>query len=147
MTHLMNTSRQWTSNDRLSGTLEIDPQGRFVMIPPKKHRHITLQLSTVDHDQADVLCVEGSHEAISQSLLPPNKIVEHDYSLGPWWPSKTYDACWCVEFLEHVSRHYIRNYLPSFHKCAIVFTTRSEWGGYHHVEVLIDTQNIIYHNK
>ena len=33
---------------------------------------------------ADVLCVEGSHEAISQSLLPPNKIVEHDYRLGPW---------------------------------------------------------------
>ena len=44
-------------------------------------------------------------------------------------------ASWCVEFLEHVSRHYIKNYMPSFHKCAVIFTTRSEWGGYHHVEV------------
>jgi len=94
-----------------------------------------------------VLCVEGSHDAVLNSFLPTDKIIEHDFTRGSWWPDETYDACWCVEFLEHVSRHYIRNYLPSFHKCAIVFTTRSEWGGYHHVEVLIDTQNIIYHNK
>ena len=67
--------------------------------------------------------------------MPTNKIVEHDFTRGAYWPDETYDACWCVEFLEHVSRHYIKNYMPSFHKCAIVFTTRSEWGGYHHVEV------------
>lgn len=84
---------------------------------------------------ADVLCVEGSHEAISQSLLPPNKIVEHDYSLGPWWPSKTYDACWSVEFVEHVPRHYIRNYMSTFQQCALLFVSRSQWGGWSHVEI------------
>lgn len=53
----------------------------------------------------DVLCVEGSHDAIENSILPDpeNQIVEHDFSRGPWWPEKTYDAIWCVEFLEHVS--------------------------------------------
>lgn len=53
----------------------------------------------------DALCVEGSHDAREQTMLPdPNKqIVEHDFSRGPWWPAKTYDAIWCVEFLEHVS--------------------------------------------
>ena len=84
---------------------------------------------------ARVLCLEGSHDAVLNSFLPLDKIVEHDFTRGPYWPQQTFDACWCVEFLEHVSRHYIKNYMPSFHKCAIVFTTRSEWGGYHHVEV------------
>jgi Methyltransferase domain len=53
----------------------------------------------------DALCVEGSHDAREQTMLPdPNKqMVEHDFSRGPWWPAKTYDAIWCVEFLEHVS--------------------------------------------
>jgi Methyltransferase domain len=54
----------------------------------------------------DTLCVEGSHDAFEKTILPsPEKyVVEHDYSRGPWWPNKTYDAVWCVEFLEHVSR-------------------------------------------
>ena len=52
----------------------------------------------------DVLCVEGSHDAVENTVLPdPSRIVEHDFSRGPWWPEKTYDAVWCVEFLEHVS--------------------------------------------
>ena len=40
-----------------------------------------------------VVCVEGSHDAVTNSLLPglkPRKetefdLVEHDFSLGPWW--------------------------------------------------------------
>jgi Methyltransferase domain len=52
----------------------------------------------------DVQCVEGSHDAIQNTVMPdPSRIVEHDFSRGPWWPDKTYDAVWCVEFLEHVS--------------------------------------------
>ena len=52
----------------------------------------------------DVLCVEGSHHAVESTVMPdPGLIVEHDFSRGPWWPDKTYDAIWCVEFLEHVS--------------------------------------------
>ena len=52
----------------------------------------------------DVLCVEGSHDAREKTVLPdPDKqMVEHDFSRGPWWPGRTFDAVWCVEFLEHV---------------------------------------------
>ena len=49
---------------------------------------------------ARVLCVEGSHDAVTQSLLPPELVVEHDFSRGPWWPEDTFDAVWSVEFLE-----------------------------------------------
>lgn len=85
----------------------------------------------------DALCVEGSHDAYEQSVLPePSKqFVEHDFSRGPWWPSKTYDAVWCVEFLEHVGRDFHENYLPTFRKAAIIFATHSIFGGWHHVEV------------
>jgi len=82
-----------------------------------------------------VLCVEGSHDAVMQSLLPVDKVVEHDFSRGPWWPSQTYDAVWSVEFLEHVGRQYFDNYLPIFYKSALLFVTSSGFGGWHHVEV------------
>lgn len=45
------------------------------------------------HGLEYVVCVEGSHDAVTNSLLPglqPQKstefeLVEHDFSLGPWW--------------------------------------------------------------
>ena len=85
----------------------------------------------------DALCVEGSHDAYEKSVLPNREknVVEHDFSRGPWWPSKTYDAIWCVEFLEHVGRNFHQNYLPTFRKAAIIFATHSLYGGWHHVEV------------
>jgi Methyltransferase domain len=62
---------------------------------------------------ADVLCVEGSHDAIENTVIPDtSRIVEHDFSRGPWWPEKTYDAVWCVEFLEHVRMNIV--YSKSF---------------------------------
>lgn len=85
----------------------------------------------------DAQCVEGSHDAVIQSVLPDaNKsVIEHDFSRGPWWPSTTVDAVWCVEFLEHVGRNFHKNYIPAFRKAAIIFVTSSNWGGWHHVEV------------
>lgn len=83
----------------------------------------------------DVLCLEGSSDAVSRNVLPKERIVEHDFSLGPWWPSATYDAVWSVEFVEHVGRQYMHNYLPIFKKAALVFVTSSGQGGWHHVEV------------
>lgn len=85
----------------------------------------------------DALCVEGSHDAKERTMLPDpeHQMVEHDFSRGPWWPSQTYDAVWCVEFLEHVGRDYHHNYLPALRKAGILFTSHSIWGGWHHVEV------------
>ena len=85
----------------------------------------------------DILCVEGSHDAKERTMLPDpdTQMIEHDFSRGPWWPAKTYDAIWCVEFLEHVGRNFHHNYLPTFRKAAVIFVTHSIWGGWHHVEV------------
>ena len=38
--------------------LEVDSQGRFFVILHKKHCNITLKVSTVHHDQADVVYVK-----------------------------------------------------------------------------------------
>ncbi len=83
----------------------------------------------------DALCVEGSHDAVQKSLLPRDNIVEHDFTRGPWWPNKTFDAVWSVEFLEHVGRMYIKNYMPILKKSALIFVTASTGGGWHHVEI------------
>lgn len=84
----------------------------------------------------DTLCVEGSHDAVERTMLPdPSIITEHDFSRGPWWPGRTLDAVWSVEFLEHVGRNYHQNYIPIFRKAALIFVTSSRWGGWHHVEV------------
>jgi SAM-dependent methyltransferase len=86
-----------------------------------------------------VLCIEGSSAAIQRSHLPvkehPELVVEHDYALGAYWPEQTFDACWSVEFLEHVSRQYFKNYINSFRQCALIFVTASRNGGYHHVSL------------
>ena len=60
----------------------------------------------------------GANDAIAKSHLPKEKIVAHDFSLGPWWPDKTYDLAWCIEVLEHVARPYMANYQVS---CLHVF--------------------------
>lgn len=88
----------------------------------------------LDHG-ADVLCLEGANDAINKSYLPRQRIVAHDFSLGPYWPDKTYDMAWCIEVLEHISRPYMANYQAIFHKSAIVVASHSAWGGHHHVEV------------
>lgn len=90
-------------------------------------------------------CVEGSKDALKQNLLrkvvaeegedPDEYVVEHDFTRGPWWPEKTVDAVWAIEFLEHISRNYQKNYLATFKKAAFIFATHSRWGGWHHTEV------------
>jgi len=85
----------------------------------------------------ETLCVEGSHDAVEKTMVPnaDQVVTEHDFSRGPWWPSRTVDAVWCVEFLEHVGRNFQQNYIPAFRKAAFIFATSSQWGGWHHVEV------------
>lgn len=105
----------------------------------------------------DVQCVEGSHDAIESNVLPDlirkkaeeegrtnkkdiekeisRRLVEHDFSLGPYWPETTVDAVWSVELLEHIGRNYQKNYLTAFKKAAFLFVTHSRWGGWHHTEV------------
>lgn len=102
----------------------------------------------------EVQCLEGSSSAIEQSILkelvlkdkeekgethfkvnPDNIVIQHDFSLGPWWPEKTVDAVWCVEVVEHIPRNFHHNLMTVFKKAAFVFLTYSRWGGWHHTEV------------
>lgn len=143
---------QWGGrNDKphLGGFTELDHGG----ISPAVWKHMIAQLgvkSVLDvgcgrglsaswfyfHGVNDVLCVEGSRDAVQRSVLPSAKmIVEHDFSRGPWWPHRTYDAAWSVEFLEHVSRPFQSNYVATLRKAALIFVTSSTAAGWHHVEV------------
>ena len=94
------------------------------------------------HGLEFVQCVEGSHDAVSHTIVPNITdtdervtVVEHDFSRGPWWPDRTVDAAWAVEFTEHVGRNFQPNYITAFRKAALIFVTHSNWGGWHHVEV------------
>ena len=133
----------------LGGFGEIDPGG----ISPGLFKHMISNLgikSVMDigcgrgfstswfyFHGCDVICAEGSHDAWERSVLPDkeNQMVLHDFSRGPWWPEKTYDAAWSVEFLEHVNVNYHYNYVTAFRKAALVFVTASKGHGWHHVEV------------
>ena len=134
----------------LGGFTEFDPLG----VSPSMWKHMVTYYgvkSLVDvgcgkgvstswfvlHGLDFVQCVEGSHDAVSQSIVPNSEkhVVEHDFSRGPWWPDRTVDAAWAVEFTEHVGRNYQPNYITAFRKAALIFVTHSNWGGWHHVEV------------
>lgn len=130
----------------LGGAIQNDTQGQSPSLYTYLVKNINVR-SVVDvgcgrgistrwfHDHnVDVLCIEGSHDTVKKSYLPAERIVEHDFSLGPWWPEKTYDLAWCVEVLEHIGRQNMRNYLPVFHRSAIIMVTHAMTGGHHHVE-------------
>ena len=82
----------------------------------------------------DVLCVEGSIDAVNHSLVP-DITVHHDYTRGPYWPNKVYDMVWSAEFLEHVAPESMANYMATFKAAKILLVTHSAWGGWHHVNV------------
>lgn len=72
--------------------------------------------------------------------LPPSddlRIVEHDYTLGPYAPTRTYDLAWSCEFVEHVEERYIDNYLATFRTAKVLMMTHAlRWqDGHHHVNV------------
>jgi hypothetical protein len=61
--------------------------------------------------------------------------IDHDYTLAPYTPDRTFELGWAVEFLEHVDELYINNYMASFKQCRYVVVTAAPPGapGHHHV--------------
>ncbi len=41
--------------------------------------------------------------------------------IGPWWPAETYDIAWSTEFLEHLGRQHMGNYMSTLKQAAFVF--------------------------
>jgi len=86
-----------------------------------------------DHG-CDVLGIEGGINAWNNSIIK-DKIVLHDFTIGPYYPNKTYEAVWCCEFVEHIEEKYIDNFLITFQYANKIFMTHADigQGGYHHV--------------
>lgn len=97
--------------------------------------------------------VEGWTDALQKNQLPPNRLIEHDYTTGPCSPcvevSKRgfgfvmgqlppigrFDFGWCAEFVEHVEARFIPNFMATLRQCTHVLMTHAQpgQGGYHHV--------------
>jgi cyclopropane fatty-acyl-phospholipid synthase-like methyltransferase len=64
-------------------------------------------------------------------------LIIHDYCTGsPALPFKRgYDLAWSVEFVEHVERQYIANYMDTMKQAKRVVITHAvpDQGGHHHV--------------
>ena len=75
-----------------------------------------------------VLGVEGTAQ-------DDERIVQHDYVLGPYRPEMRFDLAWCCEFVEHVGERYLPNFLATFQAADLVALTHAFPGqaGHHHV--------------
>lgn len=72
----------------------------------------------------------------------------HDFTTGHVDLGRTFDLCWCVEFVEHVEEKYMDNFIKVFQQCKYVMMTHAYpgQGGHHHVneqptQYWIDTLN------
>merc|ERR1712071_272478 len=74
-------------------------------------------------------------EKKNKRINSKNIIIQHDFTLGPWWPEETVDAILCIEVIEHITRNFHQNLMYTFKKGAMIFITYSRWGGWHHTEV------------
>mmetsp|Transcript_35151 Transcript_35151/g.48764 ORF Transcript_35151/g.48764 Transcript_35151/m.48764 type:complete len:395 (+) Transcript_35151:137-1321(+) len=85
----------------------------------------------------DALCVEASNEAINVSFAPRDRIVQHDFTRGPWFPSggRVVDVAYTVEFLEHVEEKYLDNVVSLLKSARYLFMSASEQGGWSHMTV------------
>ena len=63
--------------------------------------------------------------------------IVHDFCDGPIEKLLTYDLAWSVEFLEHVEKQYMDNYMAAFQNCkyAVITFAPPGWEGHHHVNL------------
>ena len=91
-------------------------------------------------------CLEGSKEAVSSQrwspyLLKHKPTVLHDFTVGPppdpHITSSVFDAAWSAEFVEHIDKQYVVNFMRAFQRAHLVFMTHGKpgQGGYHHVNL------------
>jgi len=83
----------------------------------------------------DAEAIEGLPEYIEKTVLPRERMHEHDYTLGPYIPDRIFDLGLCTEFVEHVDARYVNNFLETFKKCRYLLLSHATpgQGGVHHV--------------
>jgi len=81
--------------------------------------------------------VDGDDKVEREEELKESIII-HDYAQGPFVPNTTYDLGWSVEFVEHVDKIYMPNFLETFKSCKYVTMTHALPGqsGHHHVNCM-----------
>lgn len=75
--------------------------------------------------------VDGDN-TLDRGNLP---VYIHDFTTGPAPLQRTFDLCWCVEFVEHVEEKYMDNFIHAFQACKYLTMTHAYpgQGGHHHV--------------
>lgn len=83
----------------------------------------------------DVMGIEGFPEYVAGNKLPPERIVQHDYTTGPYVPERAFDLAICTEFVEHVEAQFTQNFIATFKRCRFVLMSHAlpGQGGWHHV--------------
>jgi len=83
-----------------------------------------------------VLGVDGD-DKVERSDTVKNNIVIHDYAKAPF-TTDVYDLAWSVEFVEHVDKPFMPNFLRTFECCKFVAMTHALPGqpGHHHVNCM-----------
>jgi len=78
---------------------------------------------------------ERGVDAVGVDGLGGDGIVRHDFRRGPAPLAGRFDLCWSCEFVEHVERRHVGNYLAAFDLCGTVAMSHAIPGqiGHHHV--------------
>jgi SAM-dependent methyltransferase len=61
----------------------------------------------------EVLGVDGSIQAKRVSVIPDHHVV-HDFVAGAYSSTRQFDLVWSCEFVEHVEKRYMANFLETF---------------------------------
>lgn len=67
-----------------------------------------------------------------------DSIFIHDFTKGPFLVEPgAYDLAWSVEFVEHIEKRYVSNYMRTFQSCKYVIMTHAfpDQPGHHHVNL------------
>lgn len=79
--------------------------------------------------------IDGWDEALRKTQMPQERLIKHDYTMGPLTLDREFDLGWSSEFVEHVEEKFIPNWMETLKKCrhvCITFATPGQ-GGHHHV--------------
>lgn len=80
--------------------------------------------------------VDGD-DKVERSDTAKSHIQIHDFATGPYVP-EVFDLGWSVEFVEHVDKEFMPNFLETFKHCKYVIMTHALPGqpGHHHVNCM-----------
>jgi SAM-dependent methyltransferase len=84
----------------------------------------------------EVWGIEGDPEAINGiTTLPPERVIVHDYTTGPYVPEGKVDLILATEFVEHVEQKYEANWIATAKqgKWLLMCHAVPGQGGHHHV--------------